>query len=208
MAVPAAVGQIYQVTFRCSLFNQRVLNTFKYRLDVLPAAASTDDIADRIDARISTAANLIADWRATQPIQITLLFVDVQCLWPIRVRKKSYAKNQAGLYVDNGAINVNSAISITRRGTLATRHSVGRLQLIAPMGADTIDEGAIANAGYRSALEDLAEQMLQPIVPGTAEVLTPVLTRNPVDANYEYVTDTVVQETVRTMRRRTVGIGE
>lgn len=208
MAIPAAVGQIYAVNFELVMFGQRLLNTFKYRLDTLPVAASTKQVCDAANTALQTINNLKDKYLNAVPTQVLLNNIVIQTIYPTRARREVYALSQSGLWL-GAAIVANTAISIERFGETATRHSIGRVQLPASNQSVDVNNGVLQAAGYITALNNFKTQMLaQLMLAAPVGTLTPVLVRSPVDGNYEYLNGTTLQLTSRVMRRRTVGVGK
>ena len=207
MAIAPAVGQIYSVTFDLTMFGQKLMNTFQYRLGTIGTAITTDDVCDGMNTVMNTAGNMYAKYRACVTAQVTHNNTWIQVAYPARQRKKVYAIGVAGSWTGT-AYTANTAVSIERYGPAANRHNIGRVQIPSADDATSINNGLVSGAGYLTVLNAFAAQMLQPLTTAAGSVLGPVLVRSPIDGNYEFLLGTSVQTTVRVMRRRTVGVGK
>lgn len=203
----AAVGQIYLTTFRGRIANQEIMNTYIHRLDVLGAPATTDQVIAEFNTRITAGGGLFNTFISAVPPEYLCLERWFQVVWPTRIRKNVVVSNLPGSWAGvNDSPNV--AVSIERFAETSGRNSVGRVQLPASMAPADIAGGVISGAGYKAALDAHAVQMKTAVttVP-TGHVLSPVLWAKATAATFRPVIGSVRQETVRVMRRRTVGLG-
>lgn len=209
MADPVpGIGDIYQVTFRSTLFNQMILNTFLYRLESTAGLTSVFSIYNDLDNYVEGAGSLKPTFLAVTPTNMTLNQIWIQRIYNGRVRKSVYGVGLPGS-AGAAANTANQAASIERRGDLANKHNVGRLQVVIPSGSTWQDSGEVTSAGL-TALVDLADAMTSTLTggPGTT-IFTPVLARKTgLTYSFDYITVATPQLTVRTMRRRTVGVGK
>jgi len=190
---------------------QRVLNTFWYYVSVAPGTLTTQLAAfTALDAVISAGTNLSPKFIGAMPDNYVLEERWYQVIQPIRYVKYAFVANLPGT-VGYEAFTPNTAASITRRSELGNRRAVGHLQVIAPTGGDpnTYNDGIIESAGtYKTALAALALQMIQNVTAGGytfRPVVGPGLDGS---GNARYLVGATVQDTVRTMHRRTVRLGE
>lgn len=204
----AAVGDIYLVSFDLIFGGQKMLSTFRYRLDTLGTATTTDDIYNNMATLIASGGNLSAKYLAALPPQVTMVARWYQRVWPTRIRKKIDPSGVAGGWA-NPATATNSAASIERFAEVATRHGVGRIQIPASNNVLDVTAGVITNAGYLAALNALGAQMVATLtLPVVGSTMRPVLQSVTVPSVFNYVIGTVAQATLRSMRRRTVGVGK
>lgn len=207
MSFPITNNQVYRVTYDLTMFGQKLMNTFSYRVGVIGSEPDTDTLCDNIETVLSGLTNLEAKYRACLPPQVTIANTWIQVIYPTRIRKKVYVRNLAGLWT-GVALTANTAVSIERFGAVANRHNIGRVQL--PSGDDvtSMNNGLVAAGAYTTALTALATQIPANLSTIGGTVMNPVLVQSPVNANYNYITGANLQPTMRVMRRRTVGVGK
>ncbi len=204
----AAVGDIYLVSFNLLFGGQRMLNTFRYRLETLGTAVTTDDIYNNMATLLASGGNMSQKYLAAVPSQVQLVSRDYQRVWPTRVRKKIDSALVNGTWVNAGSAT-NSAVSIERYAEEATRHGIGRVQLPASNSAIDVTGGVITNAGYTTVLQTFATQMNVALtLPVVGSTMKPILQSRAAPASFVYEIGTSVQPTLRSMRRRTVGVGK
>lgn len=204
----AVVGQIYLVTFKGTMAGQTLLNTFRYRLETLGTAITTADITTNMDLLIASGGNLSPKFIGAVPPQYTLDERWYQCVSPSRIRKVIVNAALAGTFAGTGS-TPNASVSIERFAEVATRHGVGRLQLPAANDSANVTNGIINGPGYTGALAALAAQMILPLtLPTVGSTMKPVLQdlRNP--GVFNYIIGASAKNTMRVMRRRTVGVGK
>lgn len=207
-----AVGDIWLITAYGSAFNQTILNTFHYRQRALAPGNTETTIEDIILNNISAGgggAGLLENaLLPCVPPQYTLHAWWVQKVNPVRVRKREQSRNVAGQFADN-ARNVNTAISITKQTALSGRRQQGRVQL-GPVGilATTQDQGVL-QANMVAPLTAFANVLNDPLSGDLGiTILDPILYHKGQVPNFDVVTTAFFQNTVRVMRRRTVGVGK
>lgn len=207
MPIPAAVGQIFQITFNGQVANQVLMNTFHFRLDVVGAAQNVDQVADEINTKITAGTELFQKFLDCMPPEYLALSRWIQVMWPTRVRRKTYLSGLPGNYAGK-ANSPNFAVSIERHAETSGRSSVGRVQLLASDTPADITGGTITGAAYAAALDALALKMRSSISTApSGHILNPVLWAKATQQTFRYVTGSFKQTTVRVMRRRTVGLG-
>lgn len=205
-----SIGDVAQLTAVGLCASQTVLNTWFYRCVSLGSSLGTsvttamEELITKIEG---TVGGLGDKFIALMPTNYTLVRHTAQVVSPVRYTKVFGAVvNTAG---DSGAIcsTANIAAVITRRGDLATRKDVGSLHLVYPDALTEATTGII-NAGYLSAMDDLCLQMKATLTlaPSTL-VWEPILFHRTGTPNYSKVTYCFAQNTIRVMRRRTVGLG-
>ncbi len=202
-----AIGQVYRVTYDLTMFGQKLMSTFSYRLSTLGTEADTDAVCTGLRNAMVGGMIFEGTYQLAIPGQVTWDNVWVQCIYPVRVRKLVFAKAVIGSNA-GVASTANVAASIERRGALANRNNVGRLQLPAPTDAASIGSGSIPPGAYLTSLTNFAAKVILPATTALGAVLGPVLTKNPIDATFANVIEAFAKTTVRVMHRRTVGVGK
>lgn len=210
--MPLAVDDIFLVTFKGECANQTILNTFYYRIDELGTAPLPTDLqAESIlaDALTAGGADVLQTlFLACLPQNYTLSEVWVQKVFPARYRKHVEAEAAEGTIAAD-ALATNLAAVISRFGIEANRHNIGSVHIgPIPTGATWQVDGQVTST-YKAALIAFGGAMLEEIdLLGSNKIKwVPTLfaaVGTPVHADIQ---TTVAQDTVRVMRRRTVGLG-
>lgn len=204
-----AVGDIVQLTFRGTLNSQRILNTFHYRIDDLGTGAVLRwDFLDAMRTVINAAGNLKEKFLACIASNYTMESSRYQFLYPQRMIFRDFPELSPGARAGN-AVAPNLAASIERRTDVVGRTGVGRLQMPGLLAADIV-LGYLSGA-YATLAGTLATQMEQSLVVAPNSIIVdPSLYGVNVSGTPHWgnVIGATVQGTVRTMHRRTVGLGE
>lgn len=208
---PVNIGDVCLVSYFGRLAGQRIINTHHYRVTDAPVSPVTVDWwvnYAEMQTALSGAVNLTGTFLDSLSNEYTLEFIRLQKLLPTRVMFRDVQKNLTGS-IAGAASPPNTAVSVERKGQNADRHSIGRVQLAGPVAAN-VAAGEITNA-YRLIINDFADRLKQNFVTAGGVTLEPVLlgyTLPPVVV--PVVTPVVATKTfieVRTMHRRTVGLG-
>jgi len=204
------INEGFLVSFFGSMNSQRIMNTFMYYTQSVsgtPRALDdyyVDFLAD------TTFVQLKNSFLACLSQEYRLNYVRIQNVAPQRyVGLNVDFEEDGGLVAGN--ITQNVSVSITRQGVIADRHNNGGIRLVAPAYETWINGGEIT-ATYKALLDDLADNMLLDIVTtsgGSNITARPCLYYfvPPSTDVFRPLFDTTVQNTVRTMHRRTKGIG-
>lgn len=210
-----AVDDIVQVTMRNTLFNQRLLNTFHYRVSLVNAPVSYENAIVGLDGQIRITNGLMDKYLACLQDDVTLDEIWYQKVSPVRLYVQKKPVGSVGDRV--GASNTaNLAGFIERRTATATKRSIGGVHIPVAAGAGSTVAG-ILTAGMKAVLDQLAGQMLSAFTTNTGFIgWTPVLfgpfrpakgDKPAVPEHYEDLIATEAYTTTRVMRRRTVGVG-
>jgi len=205
----AVLNQVYLVTLFGRLNNQTVLNTFMYKLSLVPAAQTVATAYGVINTALNPIHLLQDKFLAVAPDNYHLVRKYVQCIDPVRYAKGEFAVALDG-YAGSDANTCNLAAVITRRGEEANRRNVGSLHIPLPDPIGVAEDGEITDATYKGHLGELATEMLNPLQDGLATwKFDPVLfnIKRGIGAPRIPIVGTAVQTSVRVMRRRTVGLG-
>jgi hypothetical protein len=210
MARPVGSGAIVEVVFEQQEVNQSVLNVFHYRLNndtglIVDGDAITQQIANWVLIGLGNVPALI---KPAFNNQWQFLRLRTQWIYPTRYTPLSYSSGAGPGTNVNPALPQNCATTITKRGLLADRHSIGSSHWAGMTTAD-LDAG-VMTAGRLATMVGIADKMLVTIdtsaVPGSIDVV-PIIYNRTTPAASLNVVDYVVQSTSRTMRRRTVQVG-
>jgi hypothetical protein len=209
MALPApAVGQVYLVTTNGLAFGQMVLNTFYYQVSIVGSETDIRTLASNMFAKLTGAGSLTNGIFGCTPPQYQMVELWIQNVFPIRYRKFVNPMTTPGAFPQN-ASTANLATTITRFGDQANKHNRGSLHLLAP----NLDPGTTAgdiSGALATAASTLALRLNASITTTGLTVLIPGLWPKKATAAQQFVpvTGSIVESTVRVMRRRTVGVGK
>jgi len=200
------VDDKFQVVFWGQCNGQRILNTFGYvAAEIGSAAVKLDAAYTQILDKLTGVGSIEAHLIAVSSANYTLDRITVQLVKPDRWMPATRTINLPGALPD-AAQTQNVAASIERRGIRARRTNVGRIQVMIPQGEDYINAGLLM-VDYKGELNGLAGAMLEKIEFGVGGNLYPAIWPAGVIGDYAPIVATRVQDTVRVMRRRTVGLG-
>lgn len=205
MATPTQGGTIWLCTFRYNLNNQILLNTFPYQQSSTPTldyVAFAQAIVLAMQAPGSLQDSILQSITA----DCALASITLQPIRPIRYQAVVVAVGQNGQQAGLAAPQ-NVAQSIERRGVIAARDNIGRIQL-PPCAAS-----GIVNGGFTllqaAQLQGVATAMMANFASGVPAVsLSPVLISKDPTIVPRPITGTTVKLSSRVMRRRTVGVGQ
>jgi len=207
MAQLAAVGQKYLVTFHGSFLGQQIITTFWYRLEVLAAGGPlVSAIYTDIFNWFGAADGMKDKWVEATPGNYTLLETWAQCIRPNRYVKGIMTNGVSGEMPNSDASNISA--NIERHTDIATRRGTGGIRPPVSTHPDCIVLGSLT-ATQITKFNAIATLMLAQIGNGTTQnTLRPIIFNPSFIPDFEYVTYTAVKPFVRTMHRRTVGLGK
>jgi hypothetical protein len=208
--MPLAVDDVLQITYECRLASQVILSVLHARVDTAPSGSPTteaalQDLADK--CADETAMDFLAKYIAATVTDFTFVRVLVQRVKPTRSIYFESPIAETGVI---GAANyaADSAISFKKRTTTVGRKGIGRMQL-AGFGVNQITSGVVDSGFIGGVGGDLAAAMAGTFTGGIAYpsgVYRWCLPAGGADHAFD-IFDVVVQDTARTMHRRTVGLG-
>lgn len=216
MADPSIVGDIYENIFNGVLNSQAIQWVIHWRVQSVSGATDVIQVSDGINTAVTGAGALFDQLLTPCPTNLAGTNVTTQRIYeliPLRPRsvRRSITYTSAGS--TSTAATSNLAQVITRRTDSAGRTQVSNLHL--PIGTTTtcLAAGQLATAQL-TLLNSVKNGLFTfiSILTGTV-IVAPVIYHRarpgppPVAAGYDLVTSAVAQSTVRTMRRRTYGIG-
>ena len=211
--MPMEVGDLVNVTLRGTLYDQRIMTTYGFRVSATTSAGDTRVSQDKLALAISsdTGTNLMGTFRACVSPAVSINQIWVQRIRPIRMRKSVLNVALDGL-LGSGPNTPNNAVVITRKSDFGGRNSISNLHLPGPpMGLDYVSNGTLTPA-YKTLLDSHAFESYDTItvVNGGESVTYKGVIINAAGGpvNYQDITAHSIGETLRVMRRRTVGVGE
>jgi hypothetical protein len=186
---------------------QRIINLFQYELTSIPnPGIDYSNYLNGLSAAIIAPGGLFDSFMGASANNYELDFIRLQPVYPQRLRFIDYPQSAFGTSGSN-ATTANIAASIERFSRTGKRRGIGRVQIVVPAGV--FDGGVIVNGAYLTKLGTLAA-----VIPLQLNSTSPLLTTQPVLRNTanpqplsEPVEGTALKTTVRTMHRRTVGLG-
>jgi hypothetical protein len=203
-------NDILLMTCKGALHGQVIINTSHYTIlndaPSGPTGAQVLHLANIIGAGLG-GNNFKRDLLAAAAEQYSLIEVWAQKIWPTREHTEKYDVGDSGTNPDV-CNTTNVACSISRRSDSATRDGQGRWQF-AGVPDNALAQGNISTV-WRSGKLDAFAQQLKTNVTGTTFPITyvPVLYTPRVEPfHYRLITSVVMQDTIRTMHRRTVQVG-
>lgn len=204
------LGDVVSVDFLYTFNGQRLINTFAYEVDEPPTdPTSWDDGYDGIVTMVSEVGGLKAALKAVMSNEVQFDAIRVQVVAPFRL---VYHKQDLFEFgdVDNPPLPQNVASSLERYGAGAGRRNVGRIQ-IPGLTINDVEDGK-TNVVYRLLVDEVGQEMTLPRTGtvGLGSHIRPVLINRDEDGVIIGTTPVIgyrIQDTVRVMRRRTVGLG-
>lgn len=205
-----SVDDVVEVSFRGTLYGQRILTVLHYAVVTTTAGSTIDQLqAIAVSMNAGTGSqDPVGKMLALQSNDYTCDYIRAQVVSPTRSIYVQAANGNAGLVGDIAA-TPNIAMSFTKRGFDGGRKSIGRLQL-AGVPAINISQGKWDTTGLAGAIGDFIDALKNSFTPaGVAVTITPVIF-NPTapSPHYQAIWTWTVNDEVRTMHRRTLFLGE
>lgn len=210
MARPVGTNAILEVTFVGLYQGSTILNVFHYRLLSASSAIFDGDlVVDAAIAKLQTdplgAANAFRD---CVNVAFELLHVRYQWIYPIRFSPLTSDNNCGGGTVVGQELPSNVAGVFLKRSIFAGPHGHGSCHMSGLSVQSVV--GPVLSAEYKTDLSVFAARMddtisLSEILSGAS--LAPVLYDRSSPATSALWNETQVMESVRVMRRRTLGVG-
>lgn len=204
-------SSVILVTYWARLFEQTIMLTLHYRF--FTSGTPTDTVNQQLAALASKLGNIVTPVPLTETLRLctpqNVRFDRITCQ-QIKPTRSVYAENAFevnGTLADD-AITANVCASITKRTFAPGRKGVGHAQW-PPLGAAMYLNGVLDVAYRTGLLTDFAEAMEQSITVGAGVEewdAIPVLPQGGPDGSYD-IQQCTPRSTVRTMHRRTVGLG-
>lgn len=211
MAIPDMPdGSVLFVSFRGNLNSQRIISTFHYRpTATFTAGTPYTDYLTAFYGQINGAGNLIESFLDVLGSDYTLEEVRIQPVFPTRLRYASFGAPASGTWVPDLSSQQNIAASVNRKGILAGRQGIGRVQV--PLVDGQASGGFLVDVnGYVTKLNIFATEMLSNVI-----TVTPTATWVPclgagatASLGLNDLMSASAESTVRTMHRRTTFLGE
>jgi len=208
---------VCSVSLRAFLFNQRVMNTFYYQFTA--GANITDGAAFLLDfnGQLDAGGQLYDAWKGCVSSDVINITADLQWITPTRYVKRTFIVGPVGDLGGTTLTNVSSVVTL--RSSRADRRSLAHKHLPGVPSGE-VANGLISGA-LSGALDNLGDQASLDVTVG-ARTMSPVVYGRPRPAytdkhgnfhpalpeSIRLIDTHIVGDTARTMRRRTVGVGE
>jgi hypothetical protein len=204
-----ALGDVIQVSFRGSLFNQQILNILHFSVGVIGTGTDYDQLSMFTSNLVTGggSVDLVLPFMACMPPEYALEEVRAQRIYPTRTVYAFTLSGAFGQYA-TGTETTNVAASIEKRTLTPGRMGIGRLQL-AGVPTAAMNNGEVSAAFKGTEMLNLANTMIQ-----TITTTAPVVTYNPCLFNptatgpkFSPLFSCIPMDTLRVMRRRTLRVG-
>lgn len=207
MAAP--LNSILEVGFEGTVNGQRTLTVLHYRVTTVSPDPSILGEQETFIAEVGPLGNfnIVAPYIACCGNNFTLNNVTAQFVSPTRTRRSSATFNTPGQVAEAVTAQNVSAV-ITKRTDLGGRKQIGGVHLPAVPPSRYV--GGMLTAAHLTAMATLRAALLATVSPPIAGgSYKPCLWHKklPAQPASDLVTQLVSQETLRIMRRRTVGLG-
>jgi len=205
MAANVSVGQTVLVNVIGRYMGQTTMNSYPYLVSAVTGTVTIASAAAALNTALNAAGALFKKQLACAPQNWTFMESWVQFIRPVRYRKFVFEIDEIGTFVDVDSGTPNVQASIERFAEESGRHDQGAVRI--PIGTDStsIQGGLVTNA-LKTALLALAVQMELNIIAGGVTFL-PITGLVAPTWTPLRLAGTSVKDTVRVIRRRTVGLG-
>ncbi|HWI70242.1 MAG TPA: hypothetical protein VNS88_18065 [Nitrospiraceae bacterium] len=206
-----AVNDVLAVSIRGSLFSQRIITVLHYAVNVAATGTVEDNllqIATDWTGGTGSRAGILSHMLDCQGVEYNCDEVRVQRVYPTRSIYMTHKANDPGAHADPCTTS-NIAASLVKRTSTPGRKGVGRVQLAGipqTAYADGLIDPVYAGLKLTPWCNDLISSYS---TSGPVLTLVPVL-YNPTAAppRYSLIIQIFPEDTVRTMHRRTLRVGE
>ncbi len=203
---PASVadGDVIQCVIETRLNNQRLLNVLHYKCVGTPTETEYFAAMEGMNLWLTAEASMVAGLLDLISEDATVWSVYSQRVYPVRGPLVELSVVDPGV-VESPAAPQNVTMSVTKKVDAAGRGYNGRIQLVG-LPLTGITDG-LWNAGQIALVETWGPWLLERADPGGDFDRYYPVTFNRATGGTHNVRDLEVQEEVRTMHRRTVGLG-
>jgi len=206
MAYPVAIGSVAQIILDGRMYGQQVMNVLHYKVKGNNSSTDGKALINSLIGLIQANGGVYSKWISCVSVQVTGVTIRGQWITPIR-----YAPQAATPVIDHGTVagevyGVNTACAITRRTDFTGRKERGVLHLPGVPKSFFVDDGL--NLDGTAAYGDFGVISLQTLVTGDDDFqFQPILFDRLNPGQAQELTSYEVGHYVRTMHRRTVGLG-
>lgn len=205
-----AVGDVFLLTMRGRCNLQRIITTLTYRITAWSGVSDEYNLALGMAQAFAATGlfNMETPYLGVMANNYTLDEIRAQKIRPVRYRYATVSIGNTGAFADN-ALSSNTSVDITMWAALAGRRYVTTKHIgPTPTAVGVYTDGLITN-GYKVPMLTLRDKMLATWTSaGLGVTMQPTIAHQPPLTGDTLIADGTVQDTVRVMRRRTVGLGE
>lgn len=210
--MPLLLNDVVLITYHSDIFNQRILLTLTYKVSAASTGGNSaiQDLQAIANEFASTVTSeVLIKYLGILPENCVVKKVRAQKIYPLpRTAFVEAEINSDGQSDDGVATASNVAGVITLKTDLGGRSQVANKH-IGPLAAGAYTAGKLGGATLTD-FGDLAVALKTAVIPADGPVIVPVIYHRNADGpttKTDLVTGALVQDTLRTMRRRTVGLG-
>lgn len=213
MSVNVAANQIIEVTFKGKCLEQEVMNKFHLKIADVPAGQTTfDEFVASLDALLATVPELYSSYRLAMPVNWEATDNVYQIIHPTRYVAQKVDKT--GVVGGNTftTLTANVAVCLTKRGDLAGRKFISTTHLLGTTVDGFIEDGRLTPFAA-TALGLISTKMKGFVTVGVdlgdVNAFWGIYHKDggTDEEKWTNITSVLTQQSVRVMRRRTLGIG-
>jgi hypothetical protein len=202
------LGQTMLYQFSGTLEGQQLLSTFKYQIITVGTEPTWDVAAAAFNVINVAGSGMESKFCNCCPTSYLLNNIWAQLIFPTRWAKLVFPRGDSGAFPQD-ASTANLAAVITRKGIQANKKNIGSLHV----PTSNLDPGmttGLISTGLKTALGILAGAMLTVVTTPGGTVFAPCLfpPKATTVGQAVFLNTAYAQNTVRVMRRRTVGVGK
>lgn len=198
-------GGIVECIFEGRVLGQQMISVFHYQLDL--AGGSTDGgvALDALKVQLNAAGGPHAKYMSCMSQQYNTGRIRLQWILPDRYAYREYLPTNTDGQAPTDVVAPNAAAAINKRSDLAGIHGHGVTHMPA-VSIDFVTAGEINAAGLL-AYVDFAEQMKTDMVTIGSGTYHPIIYNRATPGDVVFITGYAIDNVLRVMRRRTVGVG-
>lgn len=208
--MPLAVNDIVQVSYRLTALAQKCLFFMNYKVISTDSTGTVLGDQQAISNKFATTTtpNLLFYYLRCLSANVTILAVRAQSVRPVRFATSETLVGTNGTYGGANVSTCNLAAVISRASQFAGRSQISNSH-VGPISEGAYTTGLITSA-YKTLLSDLAAVMLADQFTTTPSIgLRPVILHKLGSTPFsDPVVSYKIGDSVRVMRRRTLGVGE
>lgn len=202
---PIPDGGVLQCTFEGFVLEQQMLSVFHYQLD-FPGGLTDGLLAmDAVAIQVKLAAGLHVKYMLCMSQLYIGSNIRLQWILPDRRAYKSYTGTSPDGQAPTDIFSPNVAVALNKRSDLAGPHGHGVTHMPA-VPIDFVTGGKVNAAGLLAYLDFGAEAKADLVTAGSG-TYHPIIYNRTTPGDIVFITNTAVDDRLRTMHRRTVRLG-
>lgn len=198
-------NDVVEVTFEGKVFGQQTISTFFYKVNGVTVGIPIFTELSNFIGKIRAPGKLFQKYQNVTTDGLEDLNVYAQVVYPIRYRYTNDGELTQTGAVEEETMPPNVQASITRVAERAGQRYTSHLAV--PAVPRTASIAGLLLTGYMTDLQALADEVIATIVLDSGVEMTPCIFHPQYTPVYEPLFLAFPQETIRVMRRRTVGLG-